>query len=130
MNLERMDLAPKSTTVRMEPQLRAKVDDLARERRMSVSRFLEWVIQQVLDLDFLSKENREFVRGLRLSLGPPWSDLNVIECLISSIRKEIRAGRIVPSFWLGIEPKPAETRPRTISPESRQAPSQKKSTGD
>ena len=121
--------AKKATLVYLAPELRAKADDLARGERTSLTRFLEWCIQQFLNLDFLSKENRDFVRGLSLSLGSPWTEHSVIECLLTSVRKEIRAERLQPFFY-GVGPKPAVLRAGSVSPETCQAPSEKKSTGD
>ena len=94
----------KPTTVRLDPELRAKAEDASRawsqSRRPSLSPFLEWAIRQVLDLDFLTSKNRDFILGIVRELGHPWTALTVVNALVGTLRTEVRAGRVRPLFYV------------------------------
>lgn len=97
----------KPATVRLQPDLYAKAYDQA--RRLNLNRdgdplmgpFFAWCVRTVVTLNFLSEENREFLNGMLRQLGRPWDALSVIDVLISTVRKEVRAGRLRPTFWTG-----------------------------
>ncbi len=100
-----MSLPEKPTTVRLASDLRAKAEDnariWARGRTAVLSPYLEWAIRQVIELEFLSAENRVFVNGIVGELGEPWTALTVINVLLASMRREVRSGRLRPLFWIG-----------------------------
>lgn len=96
----------KLVTVRLEPELHARAYDEARRRKCGdgdplVGPFCAWCVRQILKLDFLCEENREFLGGMLRELGRPWNALDLIDVLISTVRKEVRAGRLRPMFWTG-----------------------------
>jgi hypothetical protein len=88
----------KRTTVLMQPNLFAQVEDGARQRGWSFTRFAEWCIEQLICLKFLSTENRDFVLELTRVLGQPWDPLSVIDRLIEEIRQQIQGGKLRPGF--------------------------------
>ena len=96
----------KLVTIRLEPELHAQAYDEARRRKYGdgdplVGPFCTWCVRQVITLSFLSQENREFLEGMLRELGRPWNSLDLIDVLISTVRKEVRAGRLRPAFWTG-----------------------------
>ena len=96
----------KLVTVRLEPELHARAYDEARRRKCGdgdplVGPFCAWCVRQIIKLDFLSIENRDFLDGMLRELGRPWHALDLLDVLISTIRKEVRAGRLRPTFWTG-----------------------------
>jgi hypothetical protein len=96
----------KLVTVRLEPELHARAYDEARRRSSTdrdplVGPFCAWCVRQIIKLDFLSSENREFLDGMLRELGRPWNALDLIDVLVSTVRKEVRAGRLRPTFWTG-----------------------------
>jgi hypothetical protein len=96
----------KPMTVRLEPELYARAYDTAktmnrREGDPLMGPFCAWCVKQITLLSFLSEENREFLQGMLRELGRPWHALDLIDALISTVRKEVRAGRLRPTFWSG-----------------------------
>ncbi len=117
----------KRFSVSVPADLCAKLDDAARKKGNSRTSFVEWCISQVLDLGFLSAADRDFIRGIVRELGGHWDDLSVISVIITSARQGIREGKLAPTFFVGVGPKPAvkDGRETTVSP----APSRRISTG-
>jgi len=96
----------KPVTVRLEAELHAQAFDEARRRNDSdtepkVGPFCAWCVRQILTLEFLLPENREFIGGILRELGRPWTLLDVLDTIVSTFRKEVRAGRVRPVFWSG-----------------------------
>jgi len=96
----------KLVSVRLDPELHARAYDEARRRRCDdgdplVGPFCAWCVRQIVTLNFLSQENREFLEDMLRELGRPWQTLDLIDILISLVRKEVRAGRVRPTFWTG-----------------------------
>ena len=96
----------KPVTLRLPPELHAQAFDEARRRNDSdtepkVGPFCAWCVRQILTLEFLSPENREFIGGILRELGRPWTLLDVLDTIVSTFRKEVRAGRVRPVFWSG-----------------------------
>jgi len=93
----------KPLTVRLDPDLYAQAQDAAkqlnpREGDPLMGPFSAWCVRQIVLLTFLSEENREFLQGMLRELGQPWHALDLINALISAVRKEVRAGRLRPMF--------------------------------
>lgn len=93
-------LPEKPTTTRLRPHRRAEAEDAARRRGWSLSSFIAWCVDQVLGLEFLSVENRDFVVEQRTELGRPWSELDVIDRLLTHVRHLVREGKLRPSFTM------------------------------
>jgi hypothetical protein len=96
----------KLVSVRLDPELHARAYDEARRRKCgdgdpTVGPFCSWCVRQILTLEFISTENREFLQGMLRELGRPWHALDLIDALLSIVRKEVRAGRLRPTFWIG-----------------------------
>ncbi len=96
----------KLVSIRLHPELHARAFDEARRRKHGdgdplLGPFCAWCVRQIIGLEFLSLENREFLDGILRELGRPWHALDLIDVLVSIVRKEIRAGRIRPTFWTG-----------------------------
>lgn len=96
----------KSVTVRLEPELHARAYDEARRRKYGdgdplLGPFCSWCVRQLVTLDFLDRENREFLEGILRELGRPWHALDLLNTLLSTVRKEVRAGRLRLAFWSG-----------------------------
>lgn len=96
----------KLVTVRLDPDLHARAYDEARRRKCGdgdplVGPFCAWCVRQIIKLDFLCPENRDFLNGMLHELGRPWHALDLLDVLVSTIRKEVRAGRLRPTFWSG-----------------------------
>lgn len=98
------------TTVRMDPELhlRAKrqAEQWSQARRPSLGAYLDWCIRQMLGLEFLTAENREWIQQFaRANLR---SELSVIDSLLTSIRYESGAAKLEPERRLAQEPEPAK----------------------
>ena len=96
----------KRVSVPLEPEMHARAYDAAKRRSDSnadpkVGPFCAWCVRQMLTFEFLSIENREFIEGMLRELGRPWNLLDVLDAIISTFRKEVRAGRLRPTFWSG-----------------------------
>ena len=96
----------KLVSMRLHPELHARAFDEARRRKHGdgdplLGPFCAWCVRQIIGLEFLSQENREFLDGMLRELGRPWHALDLIDVLVSIMRKEIRAGRLRPTFWSG-----------------------------
>lgn len=96
----------KRVSVPLEPEMHARAYDEAKRRNDSnadpkVGPFCAWCVRQILTFEFLSIENREFLGGVLRELGRPWTLLDVLDAVISNFRKEVRAGRLRPTFWSG-----------------------------
>jgi len=96
----------KRVTVPLEPELHARAYDAARLRGHSnsdpkVGPFCAWCVRQVLTLEFLSAENREFLSGMLNELGAPWTTLDLLNVIVATYRKQVREGRLRPTFWSG-----------------------------
>jgi hypothetical protein len=96
----------KRVTVPLEAELHARAYDAARLRNGSntdpkVGPFCAWCVRQVLTLEFLSAENREFLSGMLSELGAPWTTLDLLNVIVSTYRKQVRTGKLRPTFWTG-----------------------------
>jgi hypothetical protein len=97
----------KRVSVSLEPMLHAQAGEEARRRKTSNSDreelgpFCAWCVKQILSLEFLCEENREFLSGILAQLGRPWTMLDVLDAIVSTFRKEVRSGRLKPLFWTG-----------------------------
>ncbi|HLZ92959.1 MAG TPA: hypothetical protein VKQ28_14695 [Candidatus Acidoferrum sp.] len=97
----------KRVSVSLELELHARAGEAARQRKTSNSDredlgpFCAWCVKQILSLDFLCEENREFLQGILTQLGRPWTTLDVLDAIVSTFRKEVRAGRLRPFFCPG-----------------------------
>jgi hypothetical protein len=97
----------KRVSVSLELELHARAGEEARRRKVSNSDredlgpFCAWCVKQILSLEFLSTENREFLQGILAHLGRPWTTLDVLDAIVSTFRKEVRAGRVKPLFCTG-----------------------------
>jgi len=89
------------STVLLPPELFARVEDGARQRGWSFTRFAEWCLDQFLELRFLDQDNREFIIEVSRELGAPWTPLAVLNRLVSDLREQVRSGKLRPSFWAG-----------------------------
>jgi hypothetical protein len=85
--------------LRLDPDLHAEAADEATLRQISQTRFGAWVFRQILRLEFLSLENREFIRVIAAELGRPFTALDVIDGLVSAARRATREGKLRPGFW-------------------------------
>jgi hypothetical protein len=88
-------------TVRLGEELLAETQRAADSRNESFSKFVGWAIRQVLKLDFLSHENREFVSQIARELGQPWTTLAVLNLLASYARGDARARNLLQLFFAG-----------------------------
>lgn len=97
----------KRVTMPLDPEIHARAYDEARRQRRDsnaepkVGPFCAWCVRMMLTLEFLSTENREFLSGMLAELGAPWTTLDVLNVIVSTFRKEVRAGRLRPTFWTG-----------------------------
>lgn len=97
----------KRVSVSLELEIHARAGEEARRRKTSNSDreelgpFCAWCVKQILSLEFLCEENREFVSGILAHLGRPWTMLDVLDAIVSTFRKEVRAGRVRPLFCTG-----------------------------
>jgi len=88
-------------TVRLGEELFAETERAADSRNESFSKFVGWTIRQVLKLDFLSHENRDFVLRIAGELGQPWTTLAVLNLLASYARGDARARNLLQLFFAG-----------------------------
>lgn len=94
----------KRVSISLDLEIHARAGEEARKRKSSNSDreelgpFCAWCVKQVLSLEFLCAENREFLQGILAHLGRPWSTLDVLDAIVSTFRKEVRAGRLRPFF--------------------------------
>ena len=96
----------KLVSIRLHPELHARAFDEARRRKHGdgdplLGPFCAWCVRQIVNLDFLSIENREFLHGMFTELGRPWTLLDLVDNAVTYYRKEVRAGRLRPMFWSG-----------------------------
>lgn len=96
----------KPVTVRLESELYMAAWRDADRRKIGdgdprMGPFAAWCVRQIVKFDFLSPENREFLQGMLRELGPRWHTLDLIDVLITTVRKEMREGRVRPTFWSG-----------------------------
>lgn len=96
----------KRVTVPLETEIHARAYDAAKLRSNSntdpkVGPFCAWCVRQVLTLEFLSAENRQFLSGMLSELGPPWTALDLLNVIVATYRKQVREGRLRPTFWTG-----------------------------
>ena len=95
----------KRVSISLELELHARAGEEARKRKVSNSDreylgpFCAWCVKQMLLFPWLSMENREFVDGVLAQLGRPWTVLDVLDAIVSTFRKEVRAGRLRPFFY-------------------------------
>jgi hypothetical protein len=94
-------LPQKPTTVHLEIELRAEVENEANARGKKLSGFLASIIQKTIRLEFLDPANRAFVLSVLHEVGGPWHALDVINALVTAARREIAAGRLRPAIWSG-----------------------------
>jgi len=96
----------KLVTIRLHPELHARAFDEARRKKHGdgdplLGPFCAWCVRQIVNMEFLCTENREFLDGMLRELGRPWHAFDLVDTLISILRKEVRAGRLRPMFWSG-----------------------------
>jgi len=96
----------KPTGFRLDPERHARLTDEARRRGWSLQTFLDWCLDQALDLAFLTAENRTAVRSTLEDLqrhfpSMAWSPFDVINLALTQFFAEVRAGKLVLrlAFW-------------------------------
>lgn len=96
----------KPTGFRLDPERHARLTDEARHRGWSLQTFLDWCLDQALDLAFLTAENRTAVRSTLEDLkrhfpAMAWSPFDVINLALTQFFAEVRAGKLVLrlAFW-------------------------------
>lgn len=89
-----MGIPMKPTTTRLSSERRREeVSAIAECRRWSASEFISWCVDQILDLEFLSPENRAWLRELA-NPNKPNSDLEAMDMLIGEFRQLVEAGKV------------------------------------
>jgi len=91
----------KPTGYRAAPHRHAQIVDLAKHRRWSMQAFLDWALDQILDLDFLDLESREEVQRIACEAGAPYTALDVVAGLVRAALAQMRAGKLVPALKPG-----------------------------
>jgi hypothetical protein len=91
----------KSASWRPELQLRAEAEDAARRRGLSLTKLVDWCVETTLRLSFLDVDNRALVLAISRELGRPWTPLDVVNRLVTEVREQIRAGRMLLGFGSG-----------------------------
>lgn len=96
----------KAVTVRLDPELHARAYDEARRRKCGdgdalVGPFCAWCVRMMVTVGWLSPENRDFLEGMRRELGRPWTICDLTDYCVSTVRKEVRGGRLRLTFWSG-----------------------------
>ncbi len=91
----------KPTGYRAAPHRHAVLVDEARRRRWSLQAFLDWCLDQALDLEFLDQDSRDQVLQIARDAGAPYSPLDVIAGLVRAALREVRAGKVVPGVRAG-----------------------------
>ncbi len=86
----------KPTTVYLPNELRAKAEDQARANSYRhLSPFLSALVEKMLNFTFLDPKNLEFLQELRAELGEPWDVVLVLNRVITFVRQEMHARRLV-----------------------------------
>jgi hypothetical protein len=89
----------KPTGYRASPDRHARLADEARRRGWSLQRFLDFVLDQFLELEFLDAPNREFLRQTAAALGRPFTPLDILNGCVSYVRRRLAAGKCVTGFY-------------------------------
>jgi hypothetical protein len=89
----------KATGFRLAPDRHAQVSDEARRRGWSLQQFLDWCLDQALDLAFLTPGNRAAVQqtldDLRRMMPGPWTAFDVVNSALTQFFSHVRAGNLV-----------------------------------
>jgi hypothetical protein len=93
----------KRVSAPLDPDRYAQLYDASRKfnpsERALVGPFVAWLAWRFFTLEFLCAENREFVCGIVRELRGPWTGPDVIDGLITNMRRAVREGKLIPGFW-------------------------------
>lgn len=89
-----MGISEKPTTIRFSTETRRlQVKLTADARGMSVTGFVAWCVDQLLDLAFLHPLNRAFIRERAIEHRPN-SDLDAIDDVVTEYRELVEQGKV------------------------------------
>jgi len=93
--------ARRRVSVPLPPDVYATIEDSAdrRELGLLIGPFCARLVRQFMRLEFLSTENQAFLRELRGHL-PGLELVDVINLTLTSFRRAVQSGSLVPSFFL------------------------------
>jgi hypothetical protein len=93
----------KRVSAPLDPDRYARLEDAARKADLAgrgrLGPFVAHLAWRFFSLDFLCAENREFVQGIVRELRGPWTGPDVIDGLITNMRRAVREGKLIPGFW-------------------------------